>query len=120
MTRYLLSIYEPDTEPPVTGDQAQIMRDLDALEQEAKDAGAWLFSAGLRRPSTASVVRADGDTFVITDGPFIETKEHIGGFMVVEAPDLDSARDWAGKLSRAATLPVEVRPVEGDTPASEA
>ena len=112
MKQYLLSIYQPDRDPPVTGDMRQIERDLDALEQEAKNASAWLFSGGLRPPSTATVVRAGAGDVLTTDGPYAEGKEHIGGFVVVEAPDLDSALAWGEKLSRASTLPVEVRPFE--------
>lgn len=111
MTRYLLSIYQPDTDPPVTGDVAQIQRDLDALESRARAAGAWVFSGGLQPPSTAGVVRTKGGNVVTTDGPYAEGKEHIGGFVVVEASDRDEALDWARQLSAAATLPVEVWPI---------
>lgn len=111
MTRYLLSLYQPDTDPPVDGDVHQIQRDLDALEQRARAAGAWLFSGGLQPPSTAGVVRSKGGKTIMTDGPYVEGKEHIGGFVVIEAPDRDEASDWARRLSEAATLPVEVWPI---------
>jgi hypothetical protein len=117
MTRYLLSLYQPDTEPPVTTDLNVIMRDLDALEADMKRAGAWVFSGGLHAPSTATVVRHTDNEVLITDGPYIEGKEHIGGFVIVKTADLDAALDWGSKLSRAATLPVEVRPFQGEAEA---
>ena len=110
MTQYLLSIYQPDGEPPAEV-LDPIMRDLEAVNAELKAAGAWVFAGGLHPPSTATVVRVkDGDA-LMTDGPYIEGKEHIGGFTVIEAPDLDSALEWGRKLARAITLPIEVRPL---------
>jgi hypothetical protein len=76
-----------------------------------KAAGAWVFTAGLHLADTATVVRhADGET-LLTDGPFAEANEHIGGFTLIEAPDLDAALGWAGKQAKACGLPIEVRPV---------
>ena len=119
MTQYLLSIYQPDGEPPPPAMLEGVMRDINALIQEAKAKGAWVFNAGLRPPSTATVVRFRRGDALITDGPFAEGKEHIGGFMIIKAPDLDAALEWARKLARALTLagveeglPVEVRPLE--------
>lgn len=110
MKQYLLSIYQPDGEPPSDVDLAQIDRDLTALNAEMKAAGAWVFANGLHPASTATVVRLqDGDTLT-TDGPYLEGKEHLGGFSVVNAPDLDAALGWGRKLARATTLPIEVRP----------
>jgi hypothetical protein len=112
--QYLLSIYQPDGDPPPPEVLARVMRDLDVLHAELKAAGAWVFVAGLHPPSTARVVRfQDGDVFT-TDGPYAEGKEHIGGFMVVRAPDLGSALKWGGKFSRATTLPIEVRPLQDE------
>jgi hypothetical protein len=113
MKQYLLSVYQPegDASPEVL---ANVTRDLDALNQEMKAAGAWVFAAGLHPPSTATVVRLrDGDVLT-TDGPFAEGKEHLGGFTIVKAPDLDAALEWGRKLSLATTLPVEVRPFQGE------
>jgi hypothetical protein len=110
MPQYLLSVYQPDEPIPDPAVLATISRDLDAVNAEMKSAGAWVFAGGLHAPSTATVVRAaDGDT-VTTDGPFAEGKEHLGGFTIVSAPDLDAALGWGEKLARATTLPVEVRP----------
>jgi len=114
MKQYLLSIYQPDGDPPPPEVLEQVMRDVDALNQELKATGAWVFAGGLHPPSTATVVRLrDGDV-LITDGPFAEGKEHIGGFCIVKAPDLDAALEWGRKLARATTLPIEVRPFQGE------
>jgi hypothetical protein len=111
MKQYLLSIYQPDGPMPSPQALEGIMRDVNALRQEMKAAGAWVFSAGLHPPSTATVVRLKDREVLTTDGPYVEGKEHIGGFTIIRAPDLDSALDWGRKLSRATTLPIEVRPL---------
>jgi hypothetical protein len=115
--QYLLSIYQPDgpTPPPEVLDG--IVEKLDALNADLKAAGAWVFAGGLHPPSTATVLRAgradSGDTLV-TDGPYAEGKEHLGGFTVITAPDLDAALAWGSRLADAvAPLPVEVRPFSG-------
>ena len=111
MPQYLLNIIQPDGPPPEPEILEPIMRDLAALNQEIKDAGAWVFTAGLHPASAATVVRhRDGET-LLTDGPFTEANEHVGGFTIVEAPDLDAALVWAGKMAKVITLPIEVRPV---------
>ncbi|MBF9134848.1 hypothetical protein I0C86_38885 [Plantactinospora sp. S1510] len=112
MPQYLLSIYQPDGDPPPPEVLEPIMKNLAALNQEMKSAGAWVFAGGLHPPSTATVVRArDGDT-LITDGPYVEGREHLGGFTVVQAPDLDAALVWGRKLAEAiGLLPIEVRPL---------
>jgi hypothetical protein len=114
MKQYLLSIYQPDGERPPPAVLEKVMRDLDALHREVKAAGAWVFAAGLHLAGTARVVRLRDGNLLTTDGPFAEGKEHIGGFMVVKAPDLDSALEWGVKLTRATTLPVEVRPLRDE------
>ncbi len=93
------------------------MRRVDALNAELKTAGAWVFAAGLHPAETATVARVKDGDLLVTDGPYIEGKEHIGGFTVIDAPDLDAALAWAKKLSQALTLDghatglaVEVRP----------
>ena len=111
MTQYLLSIYQPDGGPPPPEVMAPVIRDLHALNQELKAAGAWVFSRGLHAPSTATVVRVRDREIVTTDGPYVEGKEHIGGFWIIRAPDLDAALDWARKATAACKLPVEVRPM---------
>ena len=112
MKQYLLSIYQPDGDAPAPEILEPIMRDLAAVTAQLRAAGAWVFSGGLNAPSTATVVRAKGDDVLLTDGPFIEGKEHIGGFTVIQAPDLDAALEWGRRFAAASTLPIEVRPME--------
>ena len=117
MKQYLLSIYQPDGDPPPPEVLERVMRDVEVLNQELKAAGAWVFDGGLHAPSTATVVRTrDGDV-LMTDGPFTEGKEHIGGFCIIKAPDLDAALKWSRKLAQATTLPIEVRPFQGEAEA---
>jgi hypothetical protein len=111
MKQYLLGIYQPDGPPPADLDLEGIMRDCADLRDEMKAAGAWVFGAGLHEASTATVVRPRGSEMLITDGPYLEGKEHLGGFNLAQAEDLDAALTWACKLARATTLPIEVRPV---------
>ena len=114
MKQYLLSIYQPDGDPPPRQILDQVMRDVNALNQELKAAGAWVFAGGLHAPSTATVVRLRDGDLLMTDGPFAEGKEHIGGICIIKAPDLDAALEWGRKLARATTLPIEVRPIRED------
>jgi hypothetical protein len=111
MALYLLTIYQPDGPPPPPEFLEPVMREIGALNEEIKAAGGWVFSGGLHDPSTATVVRARGEEVLTTDGPYVESKEHVGGLWVVKADDLDVALGWARKAARALrSLPVEVRP----------
>ena len=118
MKQYLLSIYQPDGPPPPSDFLEPVMRDVNAFIEEAKTAGAWVFNGGLHPPSTATVVRLQDPTrrgdgeLLITDGPYAEGKEHVGGFVVIRAADLDGALAWASKLARVLPLPIEVRPFQ--------
>ncbi|PSK88743.1 hypothetical protein CLV63_12929 [Murinocardiopsis flavida] len=112
MQQYLLSIYQPDGPAPSADFLAPIMRDIEAVNTELREAGAWVFAGGLFPPSTATVLTAKDGEVLTTDGPFVEGKEHIGGFTVIRAADLDAALAWGRKLARATTLPIEVRPME--------
>jgi hypothetical protein len=112
MANYLLSIYQPDGPTPEPEVLAEIMGKLDVLNQEIKAAGAWVFAGGLFPPSTATVLHTEDDEVLTTDGPYVEAKEHIGGFTIVDAPDLDAALEWGRKLTQATMLPVEVRPFQ--------
>jgi hypothetical protein len=114
MKQYLISIYQPDREPPPPEILEPIMRDVDALVQEAKDSGAWVFNGGLHPASTATVLRLKDDDVLMTDGPFTEGKEHLGGFVIVRASDLDGALEWGRRFARAIQLPIEVRPFQGE------
>jgi hypothetical protein len=110
MKQYLLSVYQPDGGPPPPEFLQKVMKDVNALREEMVAAGVWVFAAGLHPPSTATVVRLKDGDVLITDGPYVEGKEHIGGFTVIRAADLDAALEWGRKLARATTLPIEVRP----------
>ena len=118
MKQYLLSIYQPDGEAPPPAALEKVMRDMNALLEEARATGVWVFNGGLHPPSTATVVRTRGGEILITDGPFAESKEHLGGFLVINAPDLDAALGWARKMAQILTLqghdglPIEVRPFQ--------
>lgn len=113
MTQYLLSIYQPDGGTPPPEVLQKVMRDVGALIDETKAAGAWVFNGGLHPPSTATVLRqADGE-ILTTDGPYAEGKEHVGGFVIVKARDLDEALEWGRRLARVIALPIEVRPFQG-------
>ena len=114
MTQYLLSVYHPEGEIPPPDVIEKTMRDVDAVNQELKAAGAWVFGGGLHPSSTATVVRLQESEVLTTDGPFAEGKEHIGGFWIIKAADLDSALAWGRKATRACTHPVEVRPFQDE------
>jgi hypothetical protein len=112
MTQYLLSVYQPDGDPPASVDLDQIVRDVDALNEEMKAAGVWVFAGGLHPASSATVLRPQAGDVLTTDGPFIEGKEHLGGFNIIQVEDLDSALEWGRKVALATTLPIEVRPFQ--------
>ena len=114
MKLYLMSVYQPDGEPPPPEILDPIMRQVQALQDELKAAGAWVFSGGLYPPSTATVVHMKNGEMTTTDGPYIEGKEHIGGFTIIKAPDLDAALEWGRKAARVITLPIEVRPFQDE------
>ena len=114
MTQYLLTVFQPEGELPEADLQA-IMRDVDAVDQEMRDAGVWVFAGGLHPPSTATVLRPRGDEVLMTDGPFAEGKEHLGGFTIINAPDLDAALAWGLRLAEVLEpLSIEVRPFAND------
>jgi hypothetical protein len=114
MPQYLLSVCfdehydDPDLSDPEI--QRQMARTGELIE-EMERAGAWVFHAGLQSATSATVVRADGGDISMTDGPFAETKEQMGGFWVIEVSDLDAALEWAAKATVACGQPIEVRPV---------
>ena len=93
MKQYLLSIYQPDGPPPASVDLEQIGRDLAVLNEELRQAGAWVFADGLFPPTTATVVRVKDGDVLMTDGPYVEGKEHLGGLTIINAADLDAALD---------------------------
>jgi hypothetical protein len=113
MTRYLLSVHTVGGEArdPMTDEEMQqTYKQVLLIEEEMKSAGAWVFSGRLHEPDTATVVhQSDGDVLT-TDGPFTESKEHLGGFYIIEADDLDAALAWASKVTEVIKTPIEVRP----------
>ena len=111
MKQYLLTIcYPAGATQPEPEKLQKIMRDVSMVQKEMQAAGAWVFSGGLHPANTATVLRHQGGEVIATDGPFIESKEQIGGVTVLQAADLDVALDWARRLARATTTPIEVRP----------
>ena len=115
MPQYLISVwhdesYEVDFSTPEAQRRAA---QVGAFNEELQKAGAWVFAAGLHPSSSATVVRSSAGEVSMTDGPYAETKEQMGGFWVIEASDLDAALEWAGKAAAASGETVEVRPAQG-------
>ncbi len=113
MSQYLLSMHTVAgaEHPAQTPEQMQeFMERINTLEADMAAKGAFVFTGGLHGPDAATVIRREDGELVTTDGPFAETKEHIGGFYVINADDLDAALVWAGKVTDAIGHPIEVRP----------
>ena len=116
MPHYMLAAHtrEADPDAPASAEDPQhTWEQISRLEREMKSSGAWVFSARLHEPSTATVVRASNGEVLTTDGPFVEAKDHLGGFYLIDAPDLDTALGWAAKVSEVVGHPIEVRPCAG-------
>jgi hypothetical protein len=114
MNHYLLSTQQPDGPLPSSVDLERLQRNVDALTRELEAAGAWVFNGHLHPPGAATVVRPRDGELLTTAGPYTEGKEHVGGVCIIRAPDLDAALEWARKLARATTLPIEVRQLQGN------
>ncbi len=111
MAQYLLSVHGVEGEPMPSEEEMELaFKQVDELNQELQSSGVWVFAGGLEPPNTASVVRGKGDTAVTTDGPFAESREHLGGFWIIDVEDLDAALAWASKATVACANPVEVQP----------
>jgi len=113
MAQYLLSVrsVEGEVREPMTEEEMQqSWQQVSILEKEMMSAGAWVFSGRLHEPDTATVVRVANGEVLTTDGPFMESKEYLGGFYIIEAPDLDAALAWASRVTAAIKVPIEVRP----------
>jgi hypothetical protein len=115
MPQYLISVWHDDTyEVDFSSPEAQRrVAQVGAFSEELQKAGAWVFAAGLHPAPSATVVRSSGGGVSMTDGPYAETKEQMGGFWVIEASDLDAALEWGGRAAAASEGPVEVRPAQG-------
>ena len=116
MPQYLMSVWHDDEYAvDFTTEEAQrIGPQVDAFNKELEKAGAWVFGAGLMPASSATVLRPSAGGVSMTDGPYAETKEQMGGFWIIEAPDLDTALDWAQRASNACEGPVELRPMQDE------
>jgi hypothetical protein len=113
MAKYLLSVHSVDgevREPMTDEEMQQSFKQVMAFQEEMKSAGAWVFGGRLTEPATATVVRMSGGQVLTTDGPFAESREHLGGFYIVEADDLDAALGWASRVTDLIGRPIEVRP----------
>ena len=111
MAHYLLSVVTPsDGEMPSEDEMNVIMGNVAKLQADMQEAGVWVFSGGLEAPDTATVLRRSGDDVLVTDGPFVELKEYVGGLTIIDAPDLDAALHWGRRSTEAVGLPIEVRP----------
>ncbi|MEP6853315.1 MAG: YciI family protein [bacterium] len=115
MKQYLLAVHSVEGEPMPSAEEMQtLFAQVDAVNEELRAAGVWVFAGGLQPPGSATVVRVESGSTTMTDGPFAETKEQLGGFWVIRCADLDEALAWAEKCSAACRGPVEVRPFEDE------
>jgi len=117
MTQYLLSVYMTEADETMSEDEIQrTYQAVDDFNEKVKSAGAWVFAGGLEPIESATTVDGTKSEPIVTDGPFAESKEHLGGFWIIEVPDLDAALKWAAEGSAACAGKVEVRPFQ-DEPA---
>ena len=115
MTQYMFAVHMVEGEPVPSDEEMQgAFRQVDEFNKEVMESGAWVFAGGLHPPTSATVVRVQDGDVLTTDGPFAETKEQLGGFWVLEAPDLDAALALAARASAACMAPVEVRPFQDE------
>jgi hypothetical protein len=112
MTQYLLAVHMVEGETPSTDAMQEIYKDVNDFNAELQKEGLWVFAGGLHPVDSATVVRVRDSEVLITDGPFAETKEQLGGFWIINATDLDVALAWAAKGAAACRGPVEVRPFQ--------
>ena len=117
MTQYFLSLPHDSADEPTmaTMDPAELQEvfaAVDAFNTALQDQGAWVFAGGLNPPSTATTVDNTGDAPLLTDGPFVEAKEYLGGFWIIEADDDEAAIEWTKRASRALQSRVEVRALQ--------
>jgi hypothetical protein len=118
MTRYLMSVcYPADATPPGAEELESIMREVTKVHTALQAEGAWVFGGGLHDPTTATVITSRDGSVTTTDGPFIDTKEVIGGLSIIDVADLDTARRWSERMAAATRCPIEVRPFMDEPPA---
>ena len=117
MKTYLISLFSPDGPPPEDLDLTKVMADLEVVNADIRAAGCWVFAGGLADQSSATTIRRPRDSVadaVLTDGPFAEAKEHLGGLTILRSDDYDVVLGWAERIAGATGLPVEVRPFQGE------
>ncbi|HLM04257.1 MAG TPA: YciI family protein [Blastococcus sp.] len=110
MALYMLAMHQPVGPAPGPEVLGKVMADLDAIREELQAQGSWVFAGGLHDPDASTVLRPEDGEVVVTDGPYAEGKEHLGGITVIDVPDLDAALEWGRRTALASTLPIEVRP----------
>jgi hypothetical protein len=115
MKQYLVTVNHADDYHLEPAEMDQMGADVNALNDEIRAAGRWVFAGGLRPTSTATTLRLEDGEVLTTDGPFAEGKEHIGGFWVIKAPDLDEALEWGRKAAKACRVPIGVRPFDDES-----
>lgn len=118
MAQYLLKMIQPAGEVPDMDALGPVMQKMADLQSELAAQGAWVFGAGLHQPESASVVRPESSGTVVTDGPYAEGKEFVGGVTIIDVADLDEALKWAQRYAEATTLPIEVAPFLSGPPQS--
>jgi hypothetical protein len=119
---YLISLFSPDGPPPEDLDLTRVMADLEVVNADIRAAGGWVFAGGLADQGSATTIRTSGGVTdaVLTDGPFVEAKEHLGGLSIVRSNDYDVVLGWAERIAKATGLPVEVRPFQGENEPGQA
>jgi hypothetical protein len=121
MTQYLLAVHHSDRIPRLSPEEMrESLADTEVFNGKLRDSGAFVFAGALRSAESATVVRHSGTDFLVTDGPFAETKEHLAGFWIIEAGDLDEALDWTRQAAEACRGPVEIRPFAQQPPTGSA
>jgi hypothetical protein len=116
MTQYLLSVHHAEDafDDWTDEQQQQVFADTGKVNEEMQAEGAWVFAGGLQPVAQATTVDNTGDAPIVSDGPYAESKEYLGGFWIIEAPDLDAALDWARRGSKACQARIEVRPFQSE------
>lgn len=110
MTQYLITMFQPEADPPEPDVLNAIMAEVDALNEDLKKSGAWVFAGGLQPPDTSTTLNPSPDgSVVVSHGPFAQVSDQFGGFWIISAANLDTALSWARKAALATTLPVELR-----------
>ena len=114
MKQYLIAMYQPQGPIPPREVLDRVMDELGVVRRKLETTGSWVFGNGLHDGSTATVVRSHDGDVVMTDGPFVEGKEYLGGITIIKAPDLDAALAVGRRYAEITRLPIEVRPFQGE------